>query len=104
MINFNEINKRYLLSISFIAVILTTTINSNAQMRQVYLDNVAGNQMYKSSFYNPSTGYVAFRDWIGYSLDSGHTFTKKFITNSNVNFNEDGSFRHTRLVEVRGIK
>lgn len=29
---------------------------------------------------------------------------KYLIVDSNVNFNEDGSFRHTRLVEVRGIK
>ena len=56
-------------------------------MRQVYVDNIADNEIYKLSFYSPSVGYVAFRDWIGYTTDSGRTFTKKYITMGNVNYN-----------------
>src|SRR5678809_196227 len=54
---------------------------SNAQMRQVYIDNIEpDNEIFKLSFYSASEGYVAFRDWIGYTTDSGRTFTKKYIT------------------------
>lgn len=59
---------------------------ASAQMRQVYLDNVAGNEVYKLSFYSASEGYVAFRDWVGFTQDSGRTFSKKYITLGNVNF------------------
>ncbi|WP_046367715.1 FG-GAP-like repeat-containing protein [Flavihumibacter petaseus] len=55
-------------------------------MRQVFLDNTAPeNEIRKISFYSAREGYVAFRDWIGFTTDSGHTFTKKPITLSNVN-------------------
>jgi len=57
-------------------------------MRQVYKDPTnADNEIYKLSFFSPSTGYVGFRDWIGFTTDSGRTFTKKFITMGNVDFN-----------------
>ncbi len=36
------------------------------------------------SFYSRSEGYVAFKDWLGYTTDSGRTFTKIFFTASNV--------------------
>jgi len=61
--------------------------SSTAQLRQVYIDNNEDNDLRKISFYNGSSGYVAFRDWIGYTTDSGRTFVKKYITLSNVNFN-----------------
>jgi photosystem II stability/assembly factor-like uncharacterized protein len=60
-------------------------------MRQVYQDNTnPDNEIYKISFYSPSAGYVAFRDWIGFTADSGRTFTKKYITLSNVDYNGHG--------------
>ena len=77
----------YLPRVLFVIIFLGFLMKSNGQMRQVYLDNVAGNEIYKSSFLTPSTGYVAFRDWVGYSVDSGRTFIKKFITTGNVNYN-----------------
>ncbi|OJY93954.1 MAG: hypothetical protein BGP13_01565 [Sphingobacteriales bacterium 40-81] len=63
----------------------------SGQMRQIYLDDSRPeNEIYKISFYTPSSGYVAFKNWIGYSIDSGHTFIKKYITVSNVDFNGYG--------------
>ncbi|UEG49817.1 hypothetical protein LK994_14340 [Ferruginibacter lapsinanis] len=57
-------------------------------MRQIYLDNAEDDcEIEKLSFYSPSEGYVAFTYFIGYTIDSGRTFTKKFITLSNVDFN-----------------
>jgi PKD repeat protein/photosystem II stability/assembly factor-like uncharacterized protein len=56
-------------------------------MRQVYLDNAADNQIKKISFYNEYEGYIAFQNWIGYTQDSGKTFTKKYISTGNVDYN-----------------
>ena len=76
---------------------------ASAQMRQLYVDNVADNEIYKLSFYSPSEGYVAFRDWIGYTTDSGRTFTKKYITTGNVNFN-GYSVNLTFGFGIKGVK
>lgn len=51
------------------------------------MDANADNEIRKINFYSPATGYVAFRDWVGYTSDSGRTFTKKYITNTTVDFN-----------------
>lgn len=59
----------------------------NAQMRQVYLDSDIDLELTKFSFYSPSEGYVAFQKWVGYTTDSGRTFTKKYVTVANVNYN-----------------
>jgi hypothetical protein len=59
----------------------------SAQMRRVYVDDNPDNELYKLSFYSPSQGFAAFRDWIGFTADSGHTFTHKPITLSNVDYN-----------------
>lgn len=71
---------------TLITVIFTSTAHS--QLRQVFKDDlVETNEVRKISFSSPSTGYVAFKDWIGFTTDSGRTFTRKYITTSNVNFN-----------------
>ncbi|MCG2616963.1 FG-GAP-like repeat-containing protein [Terrimonas sp. NA20] len=41
----------------------------------------------KFSFYSRSEGYVAFRDWVGYTVDSGRTYIRKPVTLNNVNYN-----------------
>ena len=56
-------------------------------MRQIYVDNNAASHIHKISFYTNSSGYVAFANAIGFTTDSGRTFTKKYITFSNVNYN-----------------
>lgn len=74
---------------------------SSAQMRKVYIDpNSPDNAISKCSFFSPSQGYVAFRDWIGYTTDSGRTFTKKYITLSNINF---GNYSIVNLFPSFGI-
>jgi photosystem II stability/assembly factor-like uncharacterized protein len=66
--------------------------NTQAQMRQLYVDTfTVNNHIKKISFYTPNEGYVAFNYWIGYTSDSGHTVTKKFITGSNVNAGNTGA-------------
>lgn len=39
------------------------------------------------SFVNPAQGYVAFDNSIGYTSDSGRSYTRKYITHSNVDYN-----------------
>ncbi len=70
-----------LLPIQFIAFTV------HAQMRQLYVDANANNSINKISFYSPSTGFVAFSNWIGFTTDSGRTYLEKPITSSNVNYN-----------------
>ncbi|MGF2410952.1 FG-GAP-like repeat-containing protein [Ferruginibacter sp.] len=55
-------------------------------MRAIYQD-VPNNDIGKISFFSQKDGYVAFTNWIGYTTDSGRTFTQKPITMGNVNFN-----------------
>jgi hypothetical protein len=74
------------LSLTFSLIGLLYAQFATSQMRQIYLDSEADNELLKSSFYSPSEGYVAFRDWIGYTADTGRTFTKKYITLANVDF------------------
>lgn len=61
------------------------------QMRQIYVGNSNYESIQNLSFYSPSDGYVASignsSPWVGYTTDTGHTFTKRYITLSNVNWN-----------------
>jgi hypothetical protein len=78
--------KVYPLLIMVICLIGAKT--SHAQMRQLSLDATDNtNEVLEFSFYSPSEGYVAFTKYIGFTTDSGRTITRKFITLSNVNFN-----------------
>ena len=75
-----------LFAIVFTFTYLSTSVGFS-QMRQVYTDNTGNNEIFKISFYSSSNGYVAFRDWIGFTTDSGRTFSKRYITPTNVDFN-----------------
>lgn len=60
---------------------------ATGQMRQVHVDTLQeGSDIQNISFYSASEGYVAFKYWIGFTSDSGRTFTNKYI-NSNVDYN-----------------
>ena len=64
--------------------------SSFGQMRQLYIDTSdinANNDIRKISLYSANEGYVAFSYWIGFTTDTGRTFTKKYIRNTNVDFN-----------------
>ncbi|SFM90534.1 Por secretion system C-terminal sorting domain-containing protein [Chitinophaga sp. YR627] len=75
-----------------------------AQMRQMYLDTDEDNSINKVSFYSPNEGFVAFRDWVGYTADSGRTYTKKFITRSNVNYGSYTNINVTFGFGIEGVK
>jgi FG-GAP-like repeat len=79
--------KKAFLSALILFASFFVSLSINAQMRQVYLDDLEpSNKVWKISFYTPSEGFVAFDSWIGYTVDSGRTFIKRYITN-NVNYN-----------------
>ena len=57
------------------------------QFRNIYSDPDPTNQIQGIHFISAKEGYVISKNWIGYTQDSGHTFIKKYITASNVDFN-----------------
>lgn len=65
-------------------------IHAQGQLRKLYQDTNEDNHINKISFYSPGHGYVGFWDWVGFTTDSGKTFTKKHITINNVDFNGYG--------------
>ncbi|MES2850746.1 MAG: FG-GAP-like repeat-containing protein, partial [Bacteroidota bacterium] len=88
----------------FLAVLSFSYTSTNAQMRQVYRDNIQPNNDIRGiSFYTANEGFVAFSDWIGYTTDSGRTFIKKYITNSNVDYNGN-NVNLTFGFSISGIK
>ena len=77
--------RKAIFTIQFLAIIFSLSYGlfvgqgAKAQLRQVYLDNLQpDNEIRKLSFYSASEGYVGFANWIGYTTDSGRTFTKKY--------------------------
>ena len=88
----------FLLFVSF-----HVSLKGFSQLRQVYLDSDPDNEISKVSFYSPSQGYVAFSKWVGFTTDSGRTFTKKFITPTNVDFNNN-TVNITFGLGINGIK
>ena len=61
--------------------------HASSQMRHIYKDLDASNEIKNQSFYAPAEGYVASNKWVGYSQDSGHSFVRKYITLNNVDYN-----------------
>ncbi|RPD41533.1 hypothetical protein [Chitinophaga barathri] len=78
-------------------------IPTQAQVRQLYLDQDADLRIQKIDFFSPSTGYLATNKWVGYTVDSGKTYIKKYITAGNVNY----GFHTVNLTfgfNIRGVK
>jgi photosystem II stability/assembly factor-like uncharacterized protein len=83
---------------------LTISFPANAQLRQVYLDTQANNQVMKISFFSPSAGYIGFYNWVGFTTDSGRTYSRKYITLSNVNFGSYSNIDVTGGFDIQGVK
>lgn len=95
--------KVYALLIMVICLIIVNA--SQAQMRQLSLDATTDvNEALEFSFYSPSEGYVAFTKYIGFTTDSGRTFTPKPITLSNVNLNNYPAVNLTFGFGIKGVK
>lgn len=73
----------------FLSLVLSllASIGVNAQMRKLFSDEIQPNNVLaKIDFYSPSEGYAAFNYWLGFTTDSGRTFTKKFVLPGNVDY------------------
>ncbi|WP_175404115.1 IPT/TIG domain-containing protein [Mucilaginibacter sp. PPCGB 2223] len=75
---------------------------SFSQLRQIHVE-ATENDISKVSFYSASEGYAGFSNFVGFTADSGHTFTQKPITVTNVNFNGYG-VNLTFGFEITGVK
>lgn len=62
-------------------------VSGNAQLRQIYQSTEPQNDVRGLSFYSPAEGYVAYSNWVGYTTDSGRSYSRKFITSSNIDWN-----------------
>ncbi|OQP44866.1 hypothetical protein A4H97_10945 [Niastella yeongjuensis] len=90
--------------LSLVIIYIFSLSPALAQMRQLYLDADQDNHINKISFYSPNEGYVAFEKYIGYTTDSGRTYTKKFITLSNVNYGSYMNVNVTLGFGIEGVK
>jgi hypothetical protein len=73
-------------------------------MRQMYLDTDSSNAIEKISFFSANEGNVAFDNWIGYTTDSGRTFSKKYDQLNNVNYGAYTNINVTFGYEINGVK
>src|SRR5687767_3768996 len=82
---------------------LTTALT--AQMRQIHVEPLlSGNTIKEFSFYSPSHGYIAGDDngpWVGFTSDSGRTYVKRYITDSNV---DTGPYTVSLPFLIEGVK
>ena len=84
-------------------LLLCSSITLKGQMRQVHLESDPNNHINKISLYSPSQGYIGFTNWLGFTIDTGRTFTPKYITAGNVNYN--GYFFSTIYgFNIHGVK
>jgi len=82
------LNKYAPKALAFLVLFQWIVSCSQAQMRQVFVDNIQpDNDLKKISFYSPTSGYIAFTKWIGFTTDSGRSFIKRTITTGNVDYN-----------------
>ncbi|NNV55867.1 Ig-like domain-containing protein [Limnovirga soli] len=80
--------RRILWIVMWVCLLQLLAQYSQAQMRYLNLDTLKDNNSIKKfCFYTPNEGYIASQYWLGYTTDSGHTITKKYITISNVDYN-----------------
>lgn len=101
---FVQISRKTVKHYCVLLMALVCHFTAAAQMRQVYLDNnVPDNKIQKLSFYAPNEGFVAFRDWIGYTADSGRSFAQRYITFGNVDYN-GYSVNLTFGFSINGVK
>ncbi len=71
----------------FIAFCMVMPLTFFGQFRKIYLDADSNNEVRNINFTSPGEGFVTFANFIGYTQDSGHSFSKKYVTLNNVDYN-----------------
>jgi photosystem II stability/assembly factor-like uncharacterized protein len=73
------------------------------QFREKYRGVDSNDNINGMSFINPSTGFVAFSDFVGFTQDSGKSYVQRNITYNNVNLNGYPSVNFTLGFTPRGV-
>ncbi len=79
-------NKSLLLLLFSISVSVLS-FKAVAQFREIYKGPNSANSINAISFISPATGFVAFNYSVGFTQDSGRTFTTRSISIGNTNYN-----------------
>ena len=77
--------KRRGLFLVFLLILSGWFLPAQAQFHQIHIEPDVDHAV-KLSFFAPNEGFVAFNKYIGFTTDSGRTFTQKTVTNSNVDY------------------
>ncbi|HZY38962.1 MAG TPA: FG-GAP-like repeat-containing protein [Mucilaginibacter sp.] len=77
--------KRHSLFIAFFLLFSGWFLPAQAQFHQIHIEPDVDHAR-KLSFLTASQGFVAFDKYVGFTTDSGRTFTQKTITTSNVDY------------------
>ena len=81
-------NKFLTTSTALILLFILFSLTTKAQFREVYNGGGGGGKSINGmSFITPSTGFVAFNNYIGFTQDSGRSFVQRTVTAGNTNFN-----------------
>src|SRR5215213_1613989 len=76
---------------------------SFTQWREINRGNDEDNTINGASFINPSTGFLAFTKFIGYTTDSGHTYLPRYVRYDNTDFNNFYGVNLTFGFEASGV-
>lgn len=90
-------------SLIFFLAITSFGNKAYAQFRQLHVEIDEDNDARKLDFYNGGEGYVAFAKSVGFTTDSGKTFSQKKVTLNNVNYG-NYNVNLTFGFGIRGVK
>lgn len=75
-------------SVAYSNTITVSMPDAGGLFREKYIGNTTStSQINGMYFLTAAKGFAAFADKIGYTLDSGHTFSMRTVTGSNTNYN-----------------
>lgn len=67
-------------------VLFVSTYSLSAQWRNVYSSVDSFSSAKDASFLTQSEGFIVSNKWVGYTMDTGHTIQKKFVSSSNIDY------------------
>ncbi len=91
---------RHLYLFSFLVILSSAAIG---QFREKYRGLDSNDNINGMSFINPSTGFVAFSNFVGFTQDSGKSYVNRNITYNNVDLNGYYSVNFTLGFTPRGV-
>lgn len=71
----------------FFALLISSS--AMGQWKSLYKGTDSLNRFLSASFYSLSEGFVVSDQWVGFTMDSGRTFQRKYIEDNNVDYNRN---------------